>query len=108
MGWDIYLEGENGIVTVDLHEEGSTYALGGTDRAELSVTYNYGELLDFGFLHGQKAKDTLSTLRESVERLGIRTWPDYWAPTPGNVGYACSILLKWAEQHPEAVWRVSK
>lgn len=31
----------------------------------------------------------------------------YWADTPGNAGYALSILLAWARQHPGATWKVS-
>ena len=29
----------------------------------------------------------------------------YWMSTPGNAGYALSILLSWAKQHPEATWK---
>ncbi|MDE2102426.1 MAG: hypothetical protein KGL39_34590 [Patescibacteria group bacterium] len=29
----------------------------------------------------------------------------YWKPTPGNAGYALSILLSWAIQHPNGVWQ---
>ena len=29
---------------------------------------------------------------------------DYWAPTPGNAGYALNILLDWARQYPEATF----
>ena len=40
MSWNIYLEVDGEIVLVDHHEgEGGTYQVGGTDKAELNVTY---------------------------------------------------------------------
>jgi len=40
MSWDIRLVNRNDgkPVTVDRHQEGGTYPIGGTDMAELSVT----------------------------------------------------------------------
>ena len=29
---------------------------------------------------------------------------DYWAPTPGNAGYALKILLDWAIMNPDGVF----
>lgn len=92
---------------VDQFEEGGTYPLGGTDDAELYVTYNYGELFDFHWLDGKKASDTITKLQDAVTDLGIDKDPDYWLPTPGNVGYACNLLLQWAKQYPDIVWAVS-
>ena len=111
MSWDVYL---GSGVKVDQHEDGGTYVLGGTDRAELNVTYNYGQvyreaighnLIDW--LDGERAGDTITLLREVVDNLGTERDDDYWAPTPGNAGYAASILLRWAEQHPDEAWAVS-
>lgn len=46
MSWDICLNDEDGQpVEVEQHEEGGTFALGGTTRAELNITYNYGALV---------------------------------------------------------------
>jgi len=87
--------------------------MGGTTDADLNVTYNYGEvtrLVDFDFrdsLDEKCARDTIELLRVVVDRLGTRRFKDYWAPTPGNAGHAASILLRWAEQQPDAVWRVT-
>ena len=75
--------------------------------AELNVTYNYGELFDFHWLDGKKASDTITKLQDAVTDLGIDKDPDYWLPTPGNVGYACNLLLQWAKQYPDIVWAVS-
>lgn len=107
MGWDIELINPDtgSIVEVDPHTEGSTYAIGGTTAARLTVTYNYHQF-GFGELDGKTARDTIPTLGAVVNELGVEQDADYWAPTPGNAGHACSVLLGWARQHPDAVWDV--
>lgn len=99
---------------VSNHAEGGTVAIGGTDEAQLNVTYNYSECYRIvsetphALLHGKIASETIPALKQMVERLGTKQYrPDYWAPTPGNAGHALNILLGWAEQHPEARWSVS-
>lgn len=95
------------------HAEGGTHALGGTDEAELNITYNYSQ--HFKALHaegirwldGKTGEDTAPALAAAVQQLGTARDRDYWAPTPGNAGYALSILLDWAQLHPQAVWQVS-
>lgn len=114
MSWDIDLEESDGVpCKVTAHTEGGTYAVGGTDNASLNVTYNYGEayrLVGFSIdsLQGAKAKDVTAALEDAVNKLGTRRYThDYWAPTPGNAGYALSILLRWAKLYPDAVFHVS-
>lgn len=111
MSWDVALVGDNGVVRVAAHEEGGTYVLGGNDRAELNVTYNYGpvyrrvlghNLIDW--LDGERAGDTIDTLKRVVVELGVEPDDDYWAATDGNAGRAAEILRRWAEQHPDAKW----
>jgi hypothetical protein len=100
-------------VEVENHSEGGTYALGGISEACLNVTYNYSRCyapFDFNLrdLDGKPAKDATEKLREIVKALGKnRDNDDYWAATPGNAGHALSILLDWAEQHPEATFVVN-
>ncbi|MBL7169522.1 MAG: hypothetical protein ISS48_00710 [Candidatus Aenigmarchaeota archaeon] len=116
MSFDVKLLDKKGkICQVEKHTEGGTYVLGGTIDASLNITYNYSKLyskyLDekqgLRFLDGKKAKDVIERLRETVFILGIVRDRDYWKPTPGNAGYALVILLKWAKQHPEAMFKVS-
>ncbi len=112
MSYDISLVKDGKTVTVESHEEGGTYALGGSDGANLNVTYNYCrhfyEHLDkkkgIRWLYGKKARDTIKRLEKSVKELGVEKDDNYWKSTSGNAGYALSILLKWAKQHPEAIW----
>ena len=116
MSWDIELIDENGnTVVIPRHEEGGTYVLGGTDRAELNITYNYSWFY-FHFLNkkwglrwlsGKKGKETISALEKAVKELGTSQYKkDYWAPTNGNAGYALNILLQWAKLHPTATFKV--
>lgn len=105
MSWDVYLRGDD--VKVPHHEDGGTYQLGGTSRPWLNVTYNYGKHFHFGEqLHMQRAGDTIEILEKRVRKLGTVRDPNYWNPTEGNVGYACSILLNWAIANPDAIWDV--
>jgi len=112
MSYDINLCYPDGPAQVSNHEEGGTFALGGTTDAWLNVTYNYSkfyyEHLDreqgIRWLYGKKAKDTRDRLQNAVEALGTDRGSNYWKATPGNAGYALAILLSWAMQHPEAEW----
>jgi hypothetical protein len=113
MSWNVSLEKEAGKpVEVQRHSEGGTYVVGGTIDAELSVTYNYSvhfrEGLDGGLpaLHGRTGAETVDELRKAVAHIGTQRSTNYWDATPGNAGYALSILYEWARQHPDAVWCV--
>lgn len=127
MSWDISLQDENGnIPDVELFCEGGTQPVGGSTKAELNVTYNYSDVIHvaniptdlplewtggrgrfyINALDGQKAKYTIATLEAAVNILGVNKYTDYWAPTPGNAGYALNILLGWAKQYPDHVWVV--
>lgn len=107
MGWDITLEKDGEVVEVDRHAEGGTVPLGGTTQASISITYNYSPLFSFRVLDGNRADHTVPMLRAMVGYFGVYRSRNYWDCTPGNVGYACSILLGWAERHRDAVWRVT-
>lgn len=95
-------------------EEGGTYAVGGSEYAELNVTYNYSHVwvrvLGDEFpgmvemLHGRKAGETVPVLARLCAELPDEPGDDYWQPTPGNAGHAAALLLRMAREHPEAVW----
>ena len=116
MSWWVSLKDENGeIEFVESYTEGGTYAVGGSNEADLNITYNYSPFYykhlneDDGlrWLDGKLANETLNALDHAVEKLGIEKDADYWAATSGNAGYALSILLSWAKQHPESRWQVN-
>lgn len=109
------LREKNGdICKIERHSEGGTFVAGGTTDADLNITYNYSWFYDkfldkergLRWLDGKKAKDCIDKLEKAVCVLGIHKYKDYWAPTHGNAGIALSILLKWAKQHPEAIFEV--
>jgi hypothetical protein len=112
MSYDLGLYKDGQAVEVQKHEEGGTYVVGGTSRAAINITYNYGwffyRCLDkekgLRWLYGKAAQETIERLESAIEELGTRQYKDYWAPTPGNAGHALNVLLEWAKQHPDAVW----
>ena len=123
MSTDIKLVNKKGdSCKVKKHEEGSTYPIGGTTGAELSVTYNYAwfwyKFLDkekgIHFLNNKKAEDCIEKMKSCIHKLitpdcfgsGKNKDKDYWSPTPGNACHALNILLDWAKQHPRAIFNV--
>lgn len=109
MSWDLMLIDplSKDPVDVDAFTEGGTFPIGGTDKAVLNITYNYGKLFDFKYLNGKQAKDMIELLTYFAVNLGIEKDRDYWRPTPGNVGYTIKLLLKWAKSNPYAFFIVS-
>lgn len=112
MSYDISLE-HNGVVTKskNIIAEGGTQIVGGTNKCELNITYNYSKIYSkFNFslkdLNGNSGKDTKDILFNLISTLGINRDDDYWKPTNGNAGYALNILMGWAKEFPEAIWIV--
>ena len=115
MSWWVSLCGEDGDpLPVEAHREGGTYDLAGCEEADLNVTYNYGphyySALDavsgIKWLRGKSGAETIERLERAVACLGVVRADNYWAETRGNAGFALSILLAWARQHPEGIWHV--
>ncbi|MBA7641795.1 hypothetical protein ES703_49480 [subsurface metagenome] len=114
MSWWVSLKENNKSVKVEHFTAGGTYPIGGTDEAELNITYNYSELyyryldkeLGLKWLHQREAKYCIEKLKNAVKELGTKQDEDYWKATNGNAGYALNILLKWARRHPEAKFEV--
>ncbi len=127
----VHIPRQNAGSTICISKNG----LEGTAEASMLVTYNYSELYHLAidqslpdFLHGKKAQDTIEILKKCVEKLGTKQYKrqrdemqgvanlsnpeawifDYWCPTMGNAGYITSILLDWAQLHPNAHWEISK
>lgn len=116
MSFWVYLKNEkDSCVKVKKHEEGGTRVIGGTDDAELNITYNYSRYFyehlsprkGLRWLNGKKASNTIRRLEKAIKELGVQRDMDYWATTSGNAGYALSILLDWAKQHTKAIFYVS-
>jgi hypothetical protein len=103
--WAYLVDNHGDAVEVEPHQEGGTYVLGGMSTAELNVTYNYSKLFRVADLDGMTGAEAFPILAERVE-FGTAQDDDYWKPTPGNVGYMCRILARWAKQHPTARFQV--
>ncbi len=112
MSWDVRLVGAGEVERI---QEGGTQVVGGTTEARLNITYNYSEayrlVMPSGSLHetieGKTGGETIKMLEAAVGELGTMQFRDYWAPTPGNAGYALNILLGWARQYPDGVWEIT-
>lgn len=111
MSYDISLKRNGESVTVDNHSEGGTYVLGGITIADLNITYNYSERFacidpeqGIRWLYGKTGRQAIPVLEAAIATLGTDRDADYWKNTSGNAGYALSILLRWAKQHPDAVF----
>lgn len=113
MSWWIRLDLDGKVAAVDSFTEGGMYTLGGSDDAELNVTYNYGRLLNECGLHpdktlnGRRAGDLIEMMEKARVMLDEPPDKDYWKPTRGNVAVVIRRLLLWARQYPDGVWRVS-
>lgn len=127
MGWGIQLKQGEHPVQTGRHTFGSNYVAGGSTDASTVVTFNYspqyrqsgvqtpepwdcdGKLRrDFSpwWLHGRTGRETAPVLMQVVQVLGTERAANYWEETPGNAGYALSVLWLWAIDHPDAVWEV--
>lgn len=116
MSWSVHLvDKDSNSLEVPSHEEGGIYALGGIDKAELSVTYNYSKYYHntinskegLNYINDKKAEDVIGILESAVDTLGIEKDDNYWKETSGNAGYALSILCSWAKQHPKGIFTVN-
>lgn len=116
MSYDIELQdpvtGECIILDANHQMRGGTYAVGGTAKARLNVTYNYYEILcrcldnDKGIraLYGIQAVDSIPMLEAAIAKLSDDVNSDYWKATEGNVKRALYQLLALAKMRPDGVW----
>lgn len=137
MSYDIYLvdqiTGEPLELDAPHHMRGGTYAIGGTTKAHLNVTYNYAGIfartferlekphpkapkwmfepanLQYGVggirtLYGLTGAESLPILDKAIAALGDDIDEDYWKPTEGNAKRALTQLQALALMRPDGVW----
>jgi hypothetical protein len=124
MSYDIYLIDPVTGDTIELdaphHMRGGTYAVGGTTRAHLNVTYNYsahfrrvfeGWLPERGVpvegirtIYGMTGAQSLPLLDKAISHLADDVAPDYWQATEGNAKRALVQLRALAAMRPDGVW----
>lgn len=106
-------------VRVPRHDiRGGTYAVGGSDTADLAITFNYAEFFckflggnGINDLNGLKVSDTLPKLLDAVMRMKGEPDADYWKPTEGNARAALTDMLLLALLTPETTagyWHIEK
>ena len=134
MSYDIYLVDPVTGETLELPEphfmRGGTYAVGGTTKAHLNVTYNYGKhfyrVLEGlpaphpkapAGLHGQgepvggirtiyglTGAESLQVLDRAIARLKDDVTDNYWEATEGNAKQALMQLRALATMRPDGIW----
>lgn len=109
------------------HMRGGTYAMGGTTKAHLNVTYNYSkhysqrftarkvtsqlvakrggwgmgeELGGIRSIYGMTGAESIPALQAVISKLGDDVTDDYWEATEGNAKRALS--------HPELAYRLNQ
>ena len=133
MSYDISLTdpvtGETLELDVPHHMRGGTYAVGGTAKAHLNVTWNYathyyrvfppaplrpgvdpyhakdsGTVGGIRSIYGLTGAESIPVLQSAIDQLGDDVHPDYWEPTEGNAKRALTQLLALAQMRPDGVW----
>ena len=115
MSYDIYLNDPVTGIPIELDEphqmRGGTYAVGGTTKAWLNVTYNYAKhyyrvMGEEGIrtIYGMTGAESIPVLKAAIDGLGDDVDPDYWKPTEGNAKRALCSLLALAQMRPDGVW----
>jgi len=134
MSYDIELvdavTGETLELDAPHHMRGGTYAVGGTTRASLNVTYNYypqfsrafdvlteprpkapgwlhkdgGPVRGVRTIYGLTGAESLSVLDKAIDLLADDVDPDYWKATDGNAKLALVQLRALAAMRPDGLW----
>jgi hypothetical protein len=115
MGYAIHLEDPVTRETIHFespHEmRGSTYAVGGTTEAWLSVTYNYSKHYYRVFgedgirkIYGKTGAEAIPIISEAIASLDDDVSDDYWEPTQGNAKRALNHLLAFAQMRPDGIF----
>lgn len=135
MSYDISLTDpvtkETLLLDVPHQIKGGTYAIGGTNKAELNITYNYGrwyrmegvfperERGGIRSIYGMTGAESITVLKQAIavltnsdqeltaeeqaeyERQGAT---GYWMPTKTNAIRPLYGLLAFAQMRPDGVW----
>lgn len=115
MSYDICLREPVTRETIELDEphqmRGGTYMVGGTTRAWLNITYNYGRhfrrlLGEKGIrsIYGMTGAESIPVLEGAASKLADDVSDDYWEPTEGNAKRALLQLAALARMRPDGIW----
>jgi hypothetical protein len=114
MSYDIELLDPKTKKVIELSEphfiRGGTYAIGGTKRLELNITYSYSKHFKhlgkkgIRSIYGKKAKESIPILMAAAFKLKSNVVEDYWEATEGNAKWALMQLISIAEMRPDGIW----
>jgi hypothetical protein len=119
MGWDLTLV--DPVTKEELYEDtphqikGGTYALGGTDKLWMSITYNYSKFYyehfpdgeGLNWLNEKLAADTIPIIQGVIDKLGDDATDRYWDKTSGNAKKALYGVLALAKLRPDGMFQVN-
>ena len=112
----------------DKHQiKGGTYAMGGSQKAWLNITYNYSSIFRkllggdnaklssydkmFGggetgirLLYGKSGAEAIPILEKAISKLKDDINDDYWKATEGNAKRALYGLLAFAKMRPDGIF----
>lgn len=89
---------------------GGTYAVGGTKRLELNITYNYSKHFKglgkegIRSIYGKTATESIPMLLSAAHKLKSDVSEEYWESTEGNAKWALMQLVSIAELRPDGIW----
>jgi hypothetical protein len=101
------------VIEFDFNHDikGGTYAVGGTNLAQINITWNYSDILYRIFpekgiraLYGMTGADSIPMLQLAADGLANDDSYDYWEATDGNVKRVLNQLLSFARLRPDGVW----
>ena len=111
LGLDDPTTGERLVLDVPHQMKGGTYCVGGEDRAEINITYNYAPhfyrlLGEKGIrsIYGMTGAESIKILKLAIWQLGDDVDNDYWKPTEGNAKRSLGQCLALAQMRPDGVW----
>ena len=123
MSYDITIMSATGepVTLAEKHQlRGGTFALGGTDVAELNVTYNYAPMFREAFkdpdgiktIALRDLKTGLALIQNAILNLKGKPSDNYWNATEGNARKAlCDLailgnLVLSTGDHDDAIWEI--
>lgn len=115
MSYDIHLKDPDTGAEIELGDKhylrGGTYAMDGTVRAKLNITYNYSHHFKGLFgekgirsIYGMKSRDAAPVILRAILELRQDRSKDYWEPTEGNARAALEDLLSLGLKAPDGIW----
>lgn len=115
MSYDLYIRDDDTGEVLEADKPhgvaGGTYAMGGTTKAWINVTYNYAPrfyrvLGEQGIraVYGMNARESIAVLKAAADKLSGSSDADYWESTEGNAKAALLNMVRLAEMFPDGVW----